>query len=173
MIVLRPGQEEPPPPDRDWQPRHIMVALDGSPLSEAGLRPAAEIAKLTGADLTLLRVVEPIPVLAPDGLIPQPTVLDSSLLNDLKDQAREYLEALAGKLRKDRLSVTCRVVIGDRTAPAILEEAKESDLTVLATHARHGVARALLGSVADKLVRGATGPVLVVHPESPNIRRSP
>jgi nucleotide-binding universal stress UspA family protein len=97
--------------------------------------------------------------------VPQPLILDSTVLNELKTQARTYLEEIADKLRKDGLSASCRVVIDDRVAPAILEEGREFDLMALATHARHGVARMMLGSVTDKLVRGATSPVLVVPPE--------
>ena len=146
--------------------KRILVPLDGSTLAEEALRPAIEIAKLANAELTLFRVIEPIPVLAPDGMIPQPTILDASVLEELKTQARTYLEGKADKLRKDGLSVSCRVSIDDRVAPAILEESREFDLVTLATHARHGVARMLLGSVADKVVRGAIGPVLVARPES-------
>jgi nucleotide-binding universal stress UspA family protein len=104
-------------------------------------------------------------VLAPDGLIPQPTILDAALLDDIKNQARSYLENQAERLRKERLCVNCSVAMADRIVPVILDESKRHDLTALATHARHGVARMLLGSVADKVVRGATGPVLIVHPE--------
>jgi nucleotide-binding universal stress UspA family protein len=142
------------------------VALDGSRLAEASLRPVTDIARLTDAKLTLFRAIEPIPMLAPDGLIPQPTILDAAVLDDIKNQARSYLENQAERLRKERLCVTCSVAMADRIAPIILDESKRFDLTALATHARHGVARMLLGSVADKVVRGATGPVLIVHPEA-------
>jgi nucleotide-binding universal stress UspA family protein len=166
LLVVRPGEGEPPPPERDWRPGSILVALDGSRLAEASLRPVTEIARLTDAKLTLFRAIEPIPMLAPDGLIPQPTILDAAVLDDIKNQARSYLENQAERLRKERLCVTCSVAMADRIAPIILDESKRFDLTALATHARHGVARMLLGSVADKVVRGATGPVLIVHPEA-------
>jgi nucleotide-binding universal stress UspA family protein len=164
LFVIRP-RDGTAPLDGDWQPRHILVPLDGSTLAEQALAPAIEIAKLTQANLTLFRVIEPIPVLAPDGLIPQPTILDASVLDELKTQSRTYLERIGDRLRKDGLAVNCRILVDDRTAQAILEAGRESDLIVMATHARHGVARMLLGSVADKLVRGATGPVLLARPE--------
>jgi nucleotide-binding universal stress UspA family protein len=165
VLVVRPSEGETPPADRDWKPRSILVPLDGTPLAERALIPAVEIARLTSASLTLFRCIEPIPVLAPDGLIPQPTILDSGVLEELKTQARTYLEHLADKLRKDGLNIMCRISIDDRTAQAILEEGRESDLIAVASHARHGFARILLGSVADKLVRGATSPVLVTRSE--------
>jgi nucleotide-binding universal stress UspA family protein len=167
LIVVRPPEDgrDAEPTDHDWKPRRILVALDGSTLAEAVLRRAVELAKLFSAELTLVRVVEPIPLLTPSGLEPQPLILDSTVLDELKTQARTYLEGIADKLRKDGLPASCRVVIDDRVAPAILEEGREFDLMALATHARHGVARMMLGSVTDKLVRGATSPVLVVPPE--------
>jgi nucleotide-binding universal stress UspA family protein len=165
LLVVRPKDAEAPASDRDWKPRSILVPLDGSPLAEQALCHAAEIAKLMESSLTLFRVIEPIPVLAPDGLIPQPTILDPSALDELKTQARTYLERMADQLRKDGLRVNCRIAIDDRTAQAILDEGREDDMIALASHARHGVARILLGSVADKLVRGATSPVLVARPE--------
>lgn len=164
VLVLRPTAEEPPPLDKPWAPKRVLVPLDGSAFAEAALPAATEIAKLTKAEMTLFRIVEPIPVLAPDGLIPQPTVLDATVLDELKTQARAYVERTAEKLRKEGLCVTGRIAIDDRTASAILEEEKEHSLTAISTHARHGVARLLLGSVADKLVRGAIGPVLIARP---------
>jgi nucleotide-binding universal stress UspA family protein len=57
-------------------------------------------------------------------------------------------------------------VIGGQTAPAILEYAHDHafDLIALATHGRSGAARILLGSIADKIVRGTTRPVLLYRP---------
>lgn len=165
LLVLRPTDGESPPPDRDWAPKRILVPLDGSHLAEQALAPAVEIAKLAKAELTLFRIIEPIPVLAPDGLMPQPTVVDAHLIDELKTQARSYLERAAEKLRKDGLGVQTQILVEDRTATAILEAGREFDLIAMATHGRHGIARMLIGSVADKLVRGAAGPVLIARPE--------
>lgn len=167
LIVVRPPEDgrEADATKSDWKPRRILVALDGSSFAEAVLCRAVEVAKLYDADLTLVRVIEPIPVLAPSGLVPQPLILDTSLLDEIKTRARTYLEEIAEKLRKDGHAASCRVLIDDRVAPAIIDEGREFDLMALATHARHGVARLMLGSVTDKLVRGTTGPVLIVPPE--------
>jgi nucleotide-binding universal stress UspA family protein len=167
LIVVRPPEDEceRAPSDSDWKPRRILVALDGSTFAEAILQRAVELAKLLSAELTLVRVIEPTPVLTPNGLVPQPLIPDSTGFDELKTQARTYLEGIADNLRKDGLSASCRVLVDDRVAPAILEEGHEFDLMALATHARHGISRMLLGSVTDKLVRGATRPVLVVPPQ--------
>jgi nucleotide-binding universal stress UspA family protein len=166
LIVVRPPDENRnQSPGPNWQPRHILVALDGSTFAETVLPRTVELAKLLNADLTFVRVVEPNPVLMPSGLEPQPIILDSALLEELKTQARTYLEGIADRLRKDGLKVTCRILVADRVAPTILEEAREFDLIAVATHGRHGITRMLLGSVTDKIVRGASGPVLVIPPQ--------
>ena len=67
-----------------------------------------------------------------------------------------------------------RVAVEDQPAAAILREAAAAccDLVALATHGRHGLARLLLGSVADKIIRGAAVPVLVHRPLAPDDARA-
>jgi nucleotide-binding universal stress UspA family protein len=64
------------------------------------------------------------------------------------------------------VSVTAKVVVADSPAAAILQEAAPPhfDLIAMQTHGRHGMSRLMLGSVADKVVRGASVPVLVQRP---------
>jgi nucleotide-binding universal stress UspA family protein len=64
------------------------------------------------------------------------------------------------------VSVQTRVVVALHPAPVILEEAQAQrcDFIALATHGRSGVRRMLLGSIADKVIRGASSPVLVYRP---------
>ncbi len=83
-----------------------------------------------------------------------------------KAQAEAYLERVAGRLREQGLQVRTRVAVARHAAEAILEEAEAqaSNLIALATHGRGGFKRLLLGSVADKLVRGASSPVLIYRP---------
>jgi nucleotide-binding universal stress UspA family protein len=166
LIVLRPHDEKPNQSSgAHWPPRHILVALDGSTFAETVLPRTVEFAKLLNADLTLVRVVKPNPVFMPSGVEPQPIILDSTALEELKTQARTYLESIADGLRKDGQKVKCRILVDDRVAPTILEEAREYDLIAVATHGRHGISRMLLGSVTDKIVRGAPGPVLIIPPQ--------
>jgi nucleotide-binding universal stress UspA family protein len=160
LLVQRPTENGLPPIDRDWRPRQILIPLDGSPWSEAIIGPAIELARLMEAGITLLHVVEPIPVLFPDG----PVLEVDKVLQEVKTKARTNLELIAERLRKDGISVLTRLACDTRVATAILEESCAFDLMALATHGRSTLARVVLGSVADKLVRGAEGPVLVVHP---------
>lgn len=73
---------------------------------------------------------------------------------------------MAERLRGRSLRVETHVVINRFAAAAILEEARDhaTDLIALETHCRGGLARLLLGSVADKVVRSALTPVLVHRP---------
>jgi nucleotide-binding universal stress UspA family protein len=134
----------------------VLVPLDGSPLAEQVLGQAADLARLLDAPLTLLRVEEPAP--------PSPAGGKLGCGN-----GRTYLERLAGPLREQGLAVRTRIVASRHPAEAILEEARacSSALIALATHGRGGASRALLGSVADALVRGAPCPVLVHCPRRP------
>ncbi len=80
--------------------------------------------------------------------------------------AEDYLQGIAARLRARSVRVQTRVVVHEQPAVAILEEVKlrQADLVALATHGRGGLQRLLLGSVADKVLRGAGVPVLVHRP---------
>ncbi|MCA9674526.1 MAG: universal stress protein, partial [Myxococcales bacterium] len=80
--------------------------------------------------------------------------------------ARYRLAEVAGPLRAQGLTVATRAAIGD-TAEEILAVAKSEaiDLIVMGTHGRHGLRHILLGSIAEKIIRQATVPVLTVRSE--------
>jgi nucleotide-binding universal stress UspA family protein len=142
---------------------HVLIPLDGSARAEGILDPALELGRLLGADFTLLRVIEP--VILPDARLGGNAVsgLNPDLLQALQSEAQAYLERIAEQLRARSARVQTRVVSNRWAAGAILEEAGAHAmyLIALATHGRGGVARLLLGSVADKVVRGASVPVLL------------
>jgi nucleotide-binding universal stress UspA family protein len=155
VLLVRPNGSTPellPEPALD----HILIPLDGSPLAEQVLGPAVDLACLMQARCTLLRVVEPHPG-HPEGKNGLPA----------KAEAEIDLRRIAAKLRDQGLQVRTRLVAAHHVAKAILEEAEvqRSNLIALATHGRSGMQRLLLGSVADKLVRLATCPVLVYRPD--------
>jgi len=138
------------------------------------LEPAAALGQLVGAEITLLRVVRPaapVPAELPEGaagreaaaLLEQVRGLHRQVLRE----AEGYLTRVAGRLRAPGRRVLTKVVVGEHAASAILDEARDGgvDLIALATHGRHGLPRLLLGSVADKVVRGAAAPVLVLRPQ--------
>jgi nucleotide-binding universal stress UspA family protein len=153
--------------------KKILIPLDGSKLAEQMIDRAVELGRLTGAAFTLLGVIKPVPDVAfPTGS----ASLDAEVQNMIKqmDALQEkqraemsiYLEGVARPLREEGLCVGTKVAIGERPGVSILREATPPavDLVALETHGRRGLSRLILGSVADKVIRGAAVPVLVHRP---------
>lgn len=142
--------------------RNVLVATDGSPAARAAEWHGEHMARLFGARLTLFRAVR-----APTGpsspYIPHAASLDREAVAEWEVEAREYVETRAGAI--DGLDVVTRVDTTYHAARAILEAAAETgaDMVAVGTHRDSRLARAVLGSVADKVVRGASAPVLIAH----------
>jgi nucleotide-binding universal stress UspA family protein len=149
--------------------RHLLIPLDGTPYAEAILKPALALGSLMGAEYTLLRVIEPVPVVGLDVPGYAAAGLDVTLLDRLQALSRDYLHAVAERLRRQGARVQTDIVINQLAAGAILGEvaARRPDALALQTHGRGGLARLFLGSVADKVLRGATVPVLVQRSPEP------
>jgi nucleotide-binding universal stress UspA family protein len=138
----------------DW--KKICCAVDFSDPSRAAMEEACALARRTGAELTLLHVWDPH--------APSPEVLLAKL-----EQAGPELEARLASWARDagaRMGGSARTVL--LTGPAageIVRFARDGgvDLVVMATHGRSGLARVLLGSVAEHVVREASCSVLVVR----------
>lgn len=90
----------------------------------------------------------------------------------MEQEAAEYVREKGSKLALQGVRVRTKTVVADRIAEAILESARSShvDLIAMATHGRSGLKRLILGSVADKVMRGANVSVLLVSPP-PDPRR--
>jgi nucleotide-binding universal stress UspA family protein len=142
----------------------ILVPLDGSPLAEQALGPAVELARTADAELHLVRIVGPI--ISADPGYPVSAVYDQELTTMARDACQAYLDKVTYRLVGQGIKASGRAVIGGNTAETILDAAHTGRVTMLAiaTHGRGGLRRAMLGSVADKLVRGADVPVLVLPP---------
>lgn len=141
--------------------KHLLVTLDGSPQSAEILPYAVGLARLFGARMTLVRVIPPRVLLGPAYF---PHLGGGPCDQEGEERTiRGYLEAQARPLRESGLDVAVEVVLGVHPAEGILwcGEDLKADLIALATHGRGGVKRLLLGSVADKLVRGSSAPVLL------------
>jgi nucleotide-binding universal stress UspA family protein len=141
----------------------ITVALDGSENAEEALDEAIALGSVGGTPVySLVRVVEPpAPVVTPVGLYPAYT--DEQSLEHLEETAGTYLESSAERLRARGLAVETEILIGGAAERIVrFAERIRSDLIVVGTRAAWGVDRLLLGSVADKVVRSALQPVLVV-----------
>jgi nucleotide-binding universal stress UspA family protein len=117
-----------------------------------------------GAEFVLVRVVSPV-VLPTDATLPAAPAVDETLTESLATQARLYLEEVASRLRARGARVSTRVVVEPGVAAAVLHEAVRSDVELIAltTHGARGMRRLVLGSVADKILRGADRPVLLTR----------
>jgi nucleotide-binding universal stress UspA family protein len=142
--------------------RRILVPHDFSDTAQHALAYALDLAEKLGARVTIVHAYEVVYG------FPESVQLTTEMLSAVQSAARTALEALVA--RTQRPGVVVDAVL--RQGPAwseIDEVAKEAhvDLIVMGTHGRRGIARALLGSVAEKVVRTAPCPVLTVHgPES-------
>lgn len=139
--------------------KRILLTLDGSALAEQALPHALAQGERFGAELVLLRVLEP---LAESGGVPREAVKRAE--KQTRAMAHEYLEDVAAAPRRRGIP-TQTVTLEGRPHEAIVRfvETSEVDLIVLSDHGRSGLTRWLVGSVADRVLRGAGVPVLLVR----------
>ncbi len=140
----------------------VLVPVDFSEPSEAAIACATTLAQQFGARVDLLHVIDdPMMLGSWEGDLERPE--RRMVLEDLSSSARHRLESQARDLSGRGLDVRIHVRPG-RAVPAILEMAAEaaSDLIIMGTHGRSGVAHLLMGSVAEQIVRAAPCPVLSV-----------
>jgi nucleotide-binding universal stress UspA family protein len=163
ILLIRP-KEEAINWDRTAVPRHILIPLDGSALSESVIEHALTFGRLTDARYTLLRVVLPIPfVMAPSATVP---VFDETGAHRSQAEADVYLAKTAERLRESGVKVDTDAVIHTTPALGVLDYAATHgvDAIAMATRGRGGWSRVALGSVADKVMRGSSMPTLLYRP---------
>lgn len=143
----------------------ILVALDLSPFSEAVLEPVVQLACLLQAHITLLHVVEPN-YHTVDTATPYPLEQDATVTEVRRSDAQRRLDDVTNRLRARGLSAAARVIIAPNAAAAVLQtlENQKYDVVAMTTHGIGGMRRLFLGSVADKVVRSAGKPVLILRP---------
>ncbi len=135
--------------------KRILVPVDFSPASLAGLQYAIELGKPFDAVVTILFVVEPLYSAGDMGL----------LLEEGQRRGREELDRLEQRLKKR--GVECRAMVQIGTPYQVIADAavrQKADLIVMATHGRTGLSHLVMGSVAERVVRTARCPVLTVRP---------
>ncbi len=173
VLLMRPGTQLPD----DALFRRITITTDGSPLSEQAIERAIVLGGV-GPDshYTLVRVVEPVPLIpeimpyvdvASPYVLPTTLVPDEALTAHATVEATRHTRALADLLlgRHPGIHVEADISVATNVAERLLDRAKmhRSDAIAVATHGR-GVSRLVVGSVADKLLRGSDHPVLVYRP---------
>ncbi|MBN2031701.1 MAG: universal stress protein [Deltaproteobacteria bacterium] len=144
--------------------KKIMVPLDGSELAECVLpHVEAFIKGFDISDVVLVRVVEPetLPYRVEGGVDPQ---MIAEKEGSRKSAAKDYVDRIAKRFSHEGTTVHAEAIIG-RVTESLADYAEENDvdLFIIATHGRSGVTRWVMGSVADKLLRSAGVPVLMVR----------
>jgi nucleotide-binding universal stress UspA family protein len=144
--------------------KHLLVTLDGSPRAEAVIPHAIDIAKTTGAELTLLRVVDAANSdWSERGAIGKSSAA-STIRSTYVDEATAYLDRVAEQVT--HAGVTAHAVVKQgQPAKQILATVKEADpdAIAMATHARRGIDRLMFGSVAEEIILKSLVPILLVR----------
>ena len=143
----------------------IVVALDGSDTAERILESVRSMGVSANADHLLVDVVLPVlmPVIDyPDVGVVMATAPDTEATEALAQSAGKYLEGVARRLgREGAERVETKVLVAPSAGPAIVELAQQfhADLVAMTSHGR-GASRLLVGSVADKILRGTQCSIL-------------
>ncbi len=151
----------------------ILVPLDGSERAEYVLPLVARLASHTKGTIVLVRVVNIASTYWPAA--PYPLMIQALADRELKE-ATTYLEGVAASALLSGIEVTYTAQHGTgAAAPVILAAATEyhADLIVMCSHRRTGVAHAIIGSVAEKIARHASIPVLIIDEKEELPQASP
>lgn len=161
LLLVRPREND---PDLKLQPAvaKMLITLDGSERSEEILGPAVKLGQMACCDYQLLQVVPPEYSSGPDPWFSGPIEVPNAAK---LTQARQYLQEIANRIQTNakQAQVEVDALTSSNTAQTILEHAEltDSGMIALQTHGRSGLSRLYLGSVADKVIRGAEVPVLL------------
>ncbi len=139
----------------------ILVTLDGSELAEEVIPYAEDIGTKMKSEIILLRVSPPVQALEENGRVI--STVDQEM-ERVAAEYNEYLSRIAFRFRSKGLKTRMVVRFGD-PAEQIVDFAKDDgiDLITMCTHGRSGVSRWVYGSVADRVLRAASMPVLLIR----------
>jgi nucleotide-binding universal stress UspA family protein len=147
--------------------RRVVVALDGSEFAQAALPVAGELASALDCEIVLLQTVNmpPVPIAYGPTLQEPAEFWPAWRLDAIMDASETSLQWMAERLRArfPGLQIGTDLALGD-VADEVNELKAATGLVVMATHARSGLSRLLLGSPADDVFRRDHVPVLLVHP---------
>ena len=148
-------------PLTDYEIHQILVPLDGSPLAEAALADAQQLAVQLGATLLIVRILEPLSdwqkeVLAEQGYN------EETLNAERRTEAHQYLQQIGEQLKAAHIATTCELFSG-QASEAILHILGKVpvDLVVMSTHGLSGYSRWVYGSVAGRVLHNAPCPLLL------------
>jgi nucleotide-binding universal stress UspA family protein len=142
----------------------ILVPIDFTPHTAEAVRCAIDLAGRYDAELLLLYVYEPAEYPVPEGYV----IYTPEQLERMTTEIQKRLEATRQEVAAAGARRVSAQLLQGSPAQAIIEHARDErfDLIVMGTHGRSGVGRWVLGSVAEKVVRGAPCPVLTVKSAS-------
>lgn len=150
----------------------ILLTHDGSKLASAAIPHAISIAKTYNAELYVLEVIDAAVRIMPALSSMHATIASQTVLDDLAKQEKKAAQKVLADIKEqlDEAGITNVTVIieGGDARDEIVKAAKNHgcELIVMATHGRSGLKRALLGSIADDVVRNAHCPVLLIRPST-------
>lgn len=163
ILILRVPDED---ADQSVVVSRLVVPLDGSQIAERALPVASALARQFDAPVHVVRAVDAassLPI-APAVVEVAPAVtaeVTDRIWQEAESEARSTVSAAVSRLRAEGVDASGGILTGSPFF-AISEATQPGDLLVLTSHGRGGVERWLLGSVAEKLVREADAPVLLV-----------
>lgn len=145
--------------------KRILIATDGSPLSEKAVESGLSLAGLTGASVVALKVVPRYPRSYFDGGLPVETADIKRIEKQWSDAAQELVNKVKARGSDEGVSVKTMVAKSDLVAEAVIAAAKKHncDLIVMASHGRKGLKRLLLGSETQHVLTHSHIPVLVLR----------
>jgi nucleotide-binding universal stress UspA family protein len=145
--------------------KRILVATDGSQLSDKAVEHGLKLADLTGAELVAVKVVPRYPQTYFEGGVALGADEVAKIEKQWNDEAMDALNAVkaAGQLHSVKVKAT--TVKSDLIAEALIATAKrhKCDLIVMASHGRRGLKRLLLGSETQQVLTHSHIPVLVLR----------
>jgi len=166
VLTFRPSEDPDAANEILREIGEILIPLDGSKRSETILPHAETLARLSGARITLLRVLPSYHSIGHPSQV-QSAREEETVMARLVEDSEAYLADLETRVRERGFEVARSVEPGADPAAAILEVASSGSATLIAmaTHGRGGMSRAFLGSVTDKVVRAAPCPLLLFRPD--------
>jgi nucleotide-binding universal stress UspA family protein len=161
-LLLRGGNH----PVHSVPVRRIVAPLDGSSAAERALPVAVSLARVLGAHVHLVTVLDGGDAGHGDGQSNPPPGDDASTGGEDANTTQRALEQRAAAMRASDIAATTEVRRGE-IAPELLAATTSGDLLVISTHGRGTARRWQIGSVAEKLLRQADAPVVLVRADSP------
>ena len=145
-------------------PTKILVPIDFSPSSHAAVESAADLAEHFGAEIHLVHVIPMFPAATFPDFIPE-----AKFLEENRKAAERRFAAATADLTKKGIKVTTSVEVGDDVASSILEvvEREKADMVVISTHGLTGWHPLVFGSIAEKVMKLVSCPVLLLRTPKP------